>query len=119
MRIGELAQQSGLSRDTLRFYEKEGLLEGRRQSNGYRDFDPAAVIWLQYVRTAQALGFTLGEIRQHGAKLRAAEDQEQELSRLLSQKLQVVDQRIAELNTLRQQIAARIGIECPLKAREA
>ncbi len=116
MRIGELAEQSGLSRDTLRFYEKEGLLEGRRQTNGYRDFAPEAVIWLQYVRTAQTLGFTLGEIREHGAKIRAAADPGRELSMLLTAKLRVVDLRIAELETLRQQIAARIGQNCPLRA---
>lgn len=115
MRIGELATLTGLSRDTLRFYEKEGLLEGRRRSNGYRDFDAAAVVWLQYVRTAQALGFTLAEIRAHGARLCAAPDPAQALSALLSDKLCVVDQRIAELTALRQQIAERIGQACPLR----
>lgn len=114
MRIGELAAHTGLSRDTLRFYEKQGLLEGRRQANGYRDFDARSVIWLQYVRMAQTLGFSLAEIRTHGARIQAAPDQERALNQLLADKLQVVDQRLAELTALRQDIAARIGTACPL-----
>jgi DNA-binding transcriptional MerR regulator len=62
MRIGTLAQATGLSRDTLRFYERQGLLQARRQANGYRDYPPEAVEWLGYIRTAQRLGFSLQEI---------------------------------------------------------
>lgn len=53
MRIGDMAQATGLSRDTLRFYEKRGLLRARRGANGYRDYPPDAVAWLRYLRTAQ------------------------------------------------------------------
>ncbi|MET8446986.1 MerR family transcriptional regulator, partial [Streptomyces sp. NPDC005209] len=66
MRIGELAEQTGMTRDTLRFYEKVGLVEAQRLANGYRDFPPETVPWLLYVRTAQALGFSLAEIARHG-----------------------------------------------------
>ena len=62
MQIGELAAATGLSRDTLRFYEKRGLLTPRRGANGYRDYPPEAAQWLRYVRTAQSLGFTLAQI---------------------------------------------------------
>jgi MerR family transcriptional regulator, copper efflux regulator len=116
MLIGELAERSGLSRDTLRFYEKEDLIEGRRLTNGYRDFAPETVIWLQYVRMAQSLGFSLSEIREHGASIRAAANPERELSKLLSAKLKVVDSRIGELQALRQDITSRIGQACPLRA---
>ena len=56
MQIGELAAATNLSRDTLRFYEKRGLLLSRRLSNGYRDYPPEAVQWLCYVRAAQSDG---------------------------------------------------------------
>ena len=59
MRIGAMAQATGLSRDTLRFYEKRGLLRAQRGANGYRDYPPDAADWLRYLRTAQQLGFTL------------------------------------------------------------
>src|SRR3712207_2910410 len=55
MQIGELAAATGLSRDTLRFYEARGLLTARRRGNGYRDYPPEAVEWLCYLRTAQSL----------------------------------------------------------------
>ena len=61
MRIGELATATGLSRDTLRFYEKRGLLRAQRGSNGYRDYPAESVQWLGYLRLAQSLGFTLAE----------------------------------------------------------
>ena len=62
MQIGTLSALTGLSRDSLRFYEKRGLLQARRAANGYRDYPEEAVQWLGYVRTAQQLGFTLAEI---------------------------------------------------------
>ena len=62
MQIGEVAAATGLSRDTLRFYEKRGLLRARRSANGYRDYPAEALDWLRYIRIAQQLGFSLAEI---------------------------------------------------------
>ncbi|GAA3153658.1 MerR family transcriptional regulator [Streptomyces echinatus] len=116
MRIGELAVRAGLSKDTLRFYEKIGLIEGDRLPNGYRDFPPETVPWLQYVRTAQALGFTLAEIARHGAELKDAPDSAEALSALFEDKIRVVDARLAELTALRTDLTARVGTGCPLRA---
>ncbi|MEU6876724.1 MerR family transcriptional regulator [Streptomyces sp. NPDC046712] len=118
MRIGELAAQAGVSRDAIRFYEKVGLVEGRRLPNGYRDFPPEAVAWLHYVRTAQTLGFSLAEIARHGEQLREAPDSADALSTLFAEKIQVIDARMAELATLRADLAARVGTGCPLRAAE-
>ncbi|MFF3446477.1 MerR family transcriptional regulator [Streptomyces sp. NPDC002667] len=115
MRIGELAAQTGMSRDTIRFYEKVGLVTGLRLPNGYRDFPPETVPWLAYVRTAQALGFTLAEIARTGETLREAPDSAEALSALFEEKLRVVDTRIAELATLRADLVTRIGTGCPLR----
>jgi MerR family copper efflux transcriptional regulator len=49
-----MAQATGLSRETLRFYEKRGLLRARRGANGYRDYPPEATDWLRYLRAALA-----------------------------------------------------------------
>ncbi|MET7987765.1 MULTISPECIES: MerR family transcriptional regulator [unclassified Streptomyces] len=116
MRIGELAAQAGMTRDTIRFYEKVGLVTGRRLPNGYRDFPPETVAWLEYVRTAQALGFSLAEIMRTGETLREAPDSAEALSTLFEEKLQVVDARIAELTSLRADLTTRIGSGCPLRA---
>ncbi|WP_448317544.1 MerR family transcriptional regulator [Streptomyces sp. CO7] len=117
MRIGELAARSGLSRDAIRFYEKIGLVSGQRLANGYRDFPPETVPWLQYVRTAQTLGFSLAEIARTGEELRDAPDTAEALSALFEEKIRVVDARMAELAELRAELEARVGTGCPLRAR--
>lgn len=64
MRIGELADRTGLSQSRIRFYEKIGLLKAvDRRSNGYRDYPREAVVILQLITTAQSAGFGLEEIR--------------------------------------------------------
>ena len=118
MRIGELAAQAGLTRDTIRFYEKIGLVTGRRLANGYRDFPPEAVPWLQYVRTAQTLGFSLAEIAQTGEELRNAPDTAEALSALFKDKIKVIDARMAQLAALRAELDARVGTGCPLSGPE-
>ncbi|MEV5610533.1 MerR family transcriptional regulator [Streptomyces sp. NPDC052225] len=119
MRIGELAAQAGTTKDTIRFYEKVGLLEGQRLANGYRDFPPEAVPWLRYVRTAQTLGFSLAEIQRHREELQNAPDSAAALSELFAAKIQVVDTRMAELAALRAELTDRVGTGCPLRAAES
>ncbi|MEU9792972.1 MerR family transcriptional regulator [Streptomyces sparsogenes] len=118
MRIGELAARAGMTKDTIRFYEKIGLVTGERLANGYRDFPPETVAWLQYVRTAQALGFSLAEIAEHGEELREAEDTAEALSALFEEKIRVVDARMTQLAALRAELEARVGTGCPLRAAE-
>jgi DNA-binding transcriptional MerR regulator len=116
VRIGELAAQAGLTRDTIRFYEKIGLVTGRRLPNGYRDFPPEAVPWLQYVRTAQTLGFSLAEIARTGEELRQQPDTATALSTLFEEKIKVIDARMAQLAALRTELDTRVGTGCPLRA---
>ncbi|MCT7354561.1 MerR family transcriptional regulator [Streptomyces sp. 15-116A] len=116
MLIGELAARAGVSRDTVRFYEKRGLVTSRRLPSGYRDFAPETVEWLRYVRTAQTLGFSLAEIARHGEELRDAPDTAEALSALFAEKIRIVDARMAELAALRAELTARAGTGCPLRA---
>lgn len=61
--IGTLAKRAGVGVETVRFYERQGLLERpRRPSTGYRNYPEAAIARIQFVRHAQALGFTLEDI---------------------------------------------------------
>ena len=87
MQIGQLATATGLSRDALRFYEKRGLLASTRRGNGYREYPPQAVEWLRYVRTAQALGFSLAEIEADLPLLAAQESSAPSLREALQRKL--------------------------------
>ena len=64
MLIGELAQKSGVSRDTVRYYEKFGLIRSTsRFDNNYKIFSENTVFLIRFIRVCQGLGFTLNEIR--------------------------------------------------------
>lgn len=63
MKIGEIAKRSSIGVETIRYYEREGLLlKPERRPSGYRQYDEATVERLQYIRRAKELGFTLAEI---------------------------------------------------------
>jgi DNA-binding transcriptional MerR regulator len=120
MQIGELSTATGLSRDTLRFYEKRGLLAALRRSNGYREYPAEAVEWLCYVRTAQTLGFTLAEIESGLPVLAGAKESGPLLREALRGKLREIDERIAALAALRADLAGRIEAPmagCPLRGQ--
>jgi MerR family transcriptional regulator, mercuric resistance operon regulatory protein len=63
MRTGELAGRAGVNTETLRYYERRGLLERPPRTNGgYRDYPSGAVELLRFIKRAQELGFTLDEV---------------------------------------------------------
>ena len=64
LRIGELAKTVGVEPDTIRFYEREGLLsEPNRTASGYRVYDESAVDRMRFIQGAQRLGLRLADIR--------------------------------------------------------
>jgi DNA-binding transcriptional MerR regulator len=64
MRIGEVARQAGVNVQTIRFYERRGLLKKpQRLPSGYRDYLQDTVGLVRFIKQAQGLGFTLNEIR--------------------------------------------------------
>ena len=64
MRIGELAERSGLTASRIRFYEASGLISAvERNANGYREYAPEAEVILEIITSAQRAGFSLEEIR--------------------------------------------------------
>ena len=65
MNIGQLAREAEVPIDTVRYYERNGLLPlPARRASGYRDYQPSDVERLLFVRRAKEIGFTLGEIRE-------------------------------------------------------
>ena len=119
MKIGELATATGVTNDALRFYEQRGLIAARRSSNGYRDWAPETVDLVRYIRTAQQLGFTLQEIGEHLPGVWTADDPTEALARLFSEKVHMIDERIAQLQQLRADLLARSEAACPLRPAPA
>lgn len=109
MRIGELAKQSSVSRDTIRLYERHGLISSRPSSspsNNYRIYPDDAALTLDLIREAKAAGFTLAELRQFIATLENAADPDFDSDAFLDRKISEVECTIAQsrrfLRTLRQ-----------------
>jgi MerR family mercuric resistance operon transcriptional regulator len=65
LKTGELAKRAGVNVETLRFYERKGLLpEPPRRESGYREYPAESVRRIRFIKRAQELGFSLGEIRE-------------------------------------------------------
>jgi DNA-binding transcriptional MerR regulator len=111
MRIGELAKQAGISAKAIRYYEQIGILAPpARTSSGYRTYDPTAVGRLGFIRAAQALGLTLGEIRQIIAFRDDGTAPCGHVTELLQRRAAELERRIVELQQLQgelQQLAQR------------
>lgn len=105
MKIGELAALSGLSVDTIRFYEKQGLVPPpRRTQSNYRMYDADTPRRLVFIRKARDLGFTLGEIAQ---LLALSEDHRAgaaDVKQRAQSKLQDLERRIAEMEQMRRSL---------------
>ncbi len=102
-KIGELAAQCGVSPDTIRFYEREGLFPApRRTAAGHRVFDRKALVRLQFIRRAQGIGLTLHDI---GEILRLSETKRpeaaQQIAALLRSRAEAIDHEIAKLRGFR------------------
>ena len=102
MRIGELAKTAGITPDTIRFYEREGLLpRPPRAMNGYRDYGPEAVDDLQFIKNAQALGLKLSAVREVLKISSGGEPPCEHVRATVSNRLAEVEQRLKELRGLR------------------
>lgn len=103
MKIGELARRCDVNIDTIRYYERQGLLpEPDRQVSGYRRYQISDIERLRFVRRAKALGFTLGEIRELLALSDHRDEDMGELHAAAMAKLADIDARLAELTRIRE-----------------
>ena len=107
--IGRLAEAAGVNIDTVRFYEREGLLQpAPRSAGGYRLYGPEEAQRLRFIRRAKALGFSLEEI---GELLRLTEDGHDRgrVKAIAEHRVADLDQRIAELQRMRGILAHHAG----------
>jgi DNA-binding transcriptional MerR regulator len=105
MRIGELARRSGVPTKTLRYYEEIGLIEPpARTASDYRDFSDDVLDRLGFIRSAQALGLTLGEIRSIVALRHNGEVPCGHVLDLLCARTAEIDRTIRQLKVLRAEL---------------
>ena len=119
MRIGDLAESTGTAIETIRFYEREGLIPAaRRAENNYRMYTPAHAERLGFIRQCRNLDMTLDEIRTL-LRLRDAPMQDcGEVTALLDEHIGHVSHRIRELRTLQKDLKAlraRCGTPHPIE----
>ncbi|EDL48224.1 helix-turn-helix domain-containing protein [Erythrobacter sp. SD-21] len=120
MRIGELAKATGTKAETIRYYEREGILPAAdRTDSNYRDYSDGHLATLIFVRRARTLGFTMAQVRE----LLALSDHEdkpcRDVDQLVQRQLGEVTRKIADLTSLQDELqhmlrscqADRIG-EC-------
>jgi MerR family copper efflux transcriptional regulator len=105
MKIGELAKLTGVSVDTLRFYEEKGLVKaiGRTEA-GYRNFSPATVEQMKFIKFAQGLGFSLQEILEVIPYLQEGKLCSFDVRGRLKSKLLALDEQIKQLTSLREEL---------------
>ena len=110
MTIGQVAREAGVGVETLRFYEREGLLEepGRRPS-GYRQYDPAVLGRLRFIQRAKGLGFALKEIKDLLRLHADADATRADVKRRAREKVADIEAKIADLQRMRAALSELAG----------
>jgi MerR family copper efflux transcriptional regulator len=115
--IGTLAKRAGVGIDTVRYYERAGLITPKaRLASGYRRYTELELARLRFIRRAQALGFTLKEVRELLAL--SAQRDVARVKRSAQTKLTDVEERIAALEKVRKGLTTLIAA-CPGHGRAA
>lgn len=113
MSIGQLAKSAQVGVDTVRFYEKQGLMPRvTRRASGYREYRADDVRRLQFIRRAKELGFSLEEIAEVLALKSQPVRSVEKVKVVARQKLLQVDSKIVELQRLRK-VLAELVAACP------
>ena len=114
--IGQVAKQSGISVETIRYYEKEGLLkEPERKESGYRQYKQEAITRLSFIQQAKDLGFSLKEI---GELLSIRSDENNlcnEVKQLAQEKLDNIESKLKMLQRMRKSLKKLVDV-CPGQA---
>jgi DNA-binding transcriptional MerR regulator len=112
LRTGEVAERAGVNVQTLRYYERRGLIaEPRRSPGGHRTYPADTVVLLGVIKAAQRLGFTLDEVAElleTGRRGHPAPD----LRQRAQAKLAEVDRKINDLTTIRTALTRVIDARC-------
>jgi redox-sensitive transcriptional activator SoxR len=113
VRVGEVAERAGVNVETLRYYERRGLLPAPdRTPSGHRRYDEETVRFLRAIKEAQAVGFTLAEIAEYLRAARRSGSASQALRIRAAAKIDEIDGRIGALRRMRDELARVVGCAC-------
>jgi MerR family copper efflux transcriptional regulator len=105
MQIGELGKRAGVSAKTIRYYEHIGILpEPERTTSGYRDYDSSAIERLEFIKAAQAVSLSLGEIREILAFRDRDETPCGHVTQLMQERVTSISEHIRGLEQMRTQL---------------
>lgn len=106
MRIGELAQATNTKAETIRYYEREGILPlADRSSSNYRDYSPDHLATLTFIRRARDLGFSMAQVRQLLALSDQADKPCEDVDLMVRDQLAEIERKIADLTQLHAELA--------------
>lgn len=111
MLIGELAKKTGLSKDTIRFYEKSGLITAQERQAGtrlYKEFSEETAERLLMITQGKGLGFTLKEIKQLIDEWKDGTMPEEEQIRVIERKLEEIAQKMQHLAEIKTYLTAKL-----------
>src|SRR3954464_9534859 len=112
MRIGELAQRTGVTTRALRSYEAQGLLAARRSANGYREYDEDDLQLVEEIQTLQTIGLSLDVTRPFVECLRSGHETGESFASstdVIRRKLEEADALLARLGGIRAELAAKLA----------
>jgi MerR family copper efflux transcriptional regulator len=110
--IGQVAKQTGVTVETLRFYEKQGLIETpRRTGSGYRQYPQATLKRVRFIQNAKEVGFTLKDIAELLALRQEPGTSCPDIKLRASLKIEEVEQKIRDLSRIREALA-RMIVKC-------
>lgn len=108
IKIGEVARRAGVKIDTIRFYERRGLIPGApRRESGYRIFSGSEVRLVQFIKKAQTLGFTLDEI-EGILRLRRKDLPCDEARTMAEEKVASIDEKLRRLQAIKEALQSLI-----------
>jgi DNA-binding transcriptional MerR regulator len=112
LRAGQVAEAAGVNRETLRYYERRGLLASPdRSPGGHRLYDEQSVLRLKVIKAAQRLGFTLDEVAEL-IEVGRRRGRDSSLQTRAVQKLAEIEMRIADLSLIRANLVAAVEAGC-------
>ena len=111
--IGQVAQKTGMGIETIRFYERKGLIaEPPRKESGYRQYEPDVLDRLAFIRQAKALGFSLDEIHELMSLRLRTDTSSKDVKKIAAERLADIEQKIKVLRRM-QRALKKLVDQCP------